>query len=63
MLVWPNAPTAPRKIEASAAKITICRHASVAGASPSTQSRVASSTAATLGALPKNMVTGVGAPS
>ena len=63
MLVWPNAATAPRTIEASAAKITICRQASVAGPSASRQTRAPSSTAATLGAEAKKAVTGVGAPS
>ena len=50
-------------IEASAAKITIWRHWSVAGPIASTATRTAIAIAATFGAEAKKAVTGVGAPS
>ena len=63
MLLCPIAATAPKMIDASDAKITICRHWSVAGPIASIATRTDSATAATLGAEAKNAVTGVGAPS
>ena len=63
MLRWPIAATPPSTVEASAAKITICRQASVAGPIASTATRTSSAIAATLGAEAKKAVTGVGAPS
>ena len=63
MLPWPMAPRAPTTIEASAAKITTCCHAPACTPNASSATRAVSATAATLGALAKNIVTGVGAPS
>ena len=50
-------------IEANAAKITIWRQASVCAPNASSAMRDSMTTAATLGALAKKAVTGVGAPS
>ncbi len=50
-------------IESSAAKITICCQAPVCPPNASTATRIVSAIAATLGAVAKNVVTGVGAPS
>ena len=63
MFVWPIAATPPRMVEASAEKIVICRHASVAGPSASTATRTSSAIAATLEDDARKAVTGVGAPS
>ena len=63
MLVCPYAATAPSTIEASAEKMTICRHASVAGPSASIDTRQSNATAATFCAVANKAVTGVGAPS
>ncbi len=63
MLVWPIAATPPRMVEASATKMTICRHSKVAGPTASMATRVSSAMAATFGAEAKKAVTGVGAPS
>ena len=57
------APSAPTTIEARAAKMTICRQASVCVPKASSDIRVSMTTAATFGALAKNAVTGVGEPS
>ena len=62
-LLCPIAATAPRMMEASAAKITICCHWPAAGPIASIATRIASATADTFDAVAKNAVTGVGAPS
>jgi hypothetical protein len=63
MFFWPMAPSAPTTIEASAAKITIWRQASAWVPKASSETRMVSASAATLGAVAKKVVTGVGAPS
>ncbi len=50
-------------IEASAAKMIICRQASACAPKASSATRMVSASAATLGAVAKKVVTGVGAPS
>ena len=62
-LLCPIAPSAPTTIEASAAKITICRQASACEPNASSATRAVSATAATLGAVAKKVVTGVGTHS
>ena len=57
------APSAPTTIDASAAKMMICRQASTSPAKGSIAMRTSTPIAATLGALAKKAVTGVGAPS
>ena len=63
MLVWPIAATPPRMVEASAMKMTICRHSNDGRPHRLDATRVSSAIAATLGAEAKKAVTGVGAPS
>ena len=63
MLSWPIAPSAPITIDSSEAKITICCHAPGCAPKAPRLTRISSASAATLGAVAKNAVTGVGAPS
>ncbi len=63
MLFWPIAPSAPITIESSEAKITTCCHAKICAPNASRLTRISRHSAATLGAVAKKVVTGVGAPS
>ena len=63
MLVWPMAANAPSTIDAMASAVTTCCHCGLMPAKLSSATRMNSAMAATLGALAKNAVTGVGAPS
>ena len=63
MFRWPIAPSAPTTMLASAAKMTICRQTSAWLPNASSATRMVSASAATLGAVAKKVVTGVGAPS
>ena len=63
MLRWPIAATAPRNIEAIDRKIRICCQSATAPPKASNSTRANIAAAATLGAVAKNSVTGVGEPS
>ncbi|MNC97979.1 hypothetical protein D3C83_158130 [compost metagenome] len=63
MFVWLMAATAPSTIEAIATKTMICCHSLTSSPKGPYMTRTNSPIAATLGAMAKNAVTGVGAPS
>ena len=57
------APTAPMMIDINATAIMICCHTNICEPNASSTMRMVNAIAATLSALAKNAVTGVGAPS
>jgi hypothetical protein len=63
MLRCPMPATEPRNIDSTDRSATICRQSSVTPPNPSNTSRAKSAIAATFGAVARNAVTGVGAPS
>ena len=62
-LAWPIAAKAPRPIEAIETKVTIWRQSPAMPGKAVTMTRTRTAIAATLGAVAKKVVTGVGAPS
>ena len=60
---WPIAAIAPRNIDATDRKARICCHSGTAPPKAANSTRANSAAAATFGAVAKNAVTGVGAPS
>src|SRR3546814_21102612 len=63
MLVWLIAASAPRVMEATEMNQMICCHCATRSPKGPIMTRTMSATAATLGAVAKKAVTGVGAPS
>ena len=63
MLVWPIAATAPRNIDSTDRSAMICCQSPVTPPKASCSTRAKSAMAATLGAVAKKAVTGVGEPS